>query len=236
MSALPRPAAALLEQASALAPLEPRLAALRRSAPTRLGPEVLAIFEHVIQRTLRSGLGVEAPAVGAVPPPVALYDTGGHPVTLADLRADGPLVLTFFRGDWCAYCREALAALRDALPDITAAGARLVAVSPQVPAANAATAERLTLPFPLLSDPGNGTAAAWGIAQDLDPTMRRLFLELRRDLPACNGDDSWRLPLPATFIIGRDGRITWRFVHGDYSRRAEPAAIVAELRRRTTPA
>lgn len=208
-------------QAVAIPALEPRLAALRRMAPTRLGPEVLAIFEFHIQQTLRSGLGRDAPAVGTRPPPLP----AGAPVPA------GPLVVTWFRGGWCLYCREALGALRDALPEVTAAGATLVAVSPQTPAANAATAADLALPFPLLSDPAAAAAQAWGLAVDLDDTMRRLFLELGRDLPAVNDPaDPWRLPLPATFVLAADGRVAWRFVHGDYSRRAEPADVVAAVR------
>lgn len=208
-------------QAAAIPALEPRLAALRRTAPTRLGPEVLAIFEFHIQQTLRSGLGRGAPAVGTRPPPLP----AGAPVPA------GPLVVTWFRGGWCLYCREALAALRDAVAPIAAAGAQVVAVSPQTPAANAATAADLALPFPLLSDPGAAAAQAWGLAVDLDDTMRRLFLELGRDLPAVNDPaDPWRLPLPATFVLAADGRVAWRFVHGDYSRRAEPADVVAAVR------
>lgn len=217
-------------------PLEPRLAALRRRAPTRLGPEVLAIFEHFIQETLRSGLGSAAPAVGQVPPAFVLPDDAGRQVAIEDLWAEGAVIVTFFRGDWCVYCAEALAALRDAIPEIEAAGGRIVAVSPQTPAMNAVTAERLGLPFPLLADAGARVASSWKLAHGLDDTMRRLYLELGRDLPACNGDDSWLLPLPATFVLDRGGRIAWRFVNGDYSRRAEPADIVRALRSLPIPA
>lgn len=213
------------------AALEPRLAALRRTASTRLGPEVLAIFEHFIQETIRNGLGRDAPAVGDAAPAFTLRDAAGRPAALADLWRPGPVAVVFFRGGWCRYCVEMLTALRDVLPAVSALGAQVVAVSPQTPAANAATAERLGLPFPLLSDPGATVATAWKLAHGLDLTMRRLFLELGRDLPAHNGDTSWLLPLPAAFVIDRSGRIAWRFVHGDYSRRAEPADILDALRR-----
>lgn len=225
-------------QAPTLDPLEPRLAALRRMAPTRLGPEVLAIFEHTIQQALRSGLGAGAPQPGQPAPDLALTDAAGRPLSLAALRAEPGVtgvVVSFFRGDWCLYCGEALAALAVAHDSLRAAGGRVVAVSPQRPEISAAQAERLALPFPLLHDPGCGTADAWGIAHGLDETMRRLFVELGRDLAQWNGDTRWLLPLPATFIIGRDGRVAWRFVHGDYSRRAEPADILAALRRLPPP-
>ncbi len=221
-------------EAPPLDPLEPRLAALRRMAPTRLGPEVLAIFEHTIQQALRSGLGATAPQVGQPAPDFTLTDTAGRLVSLAALRSEAgvtAVVVTFIRGDWCLYCGEALAALTSAYPDIAAAGGRLVAVSPQRPEIGAAQVERLALPFPLLHDAGCRAAEAWGIAHGFDQTMRRLFVELGRDLARWNGDDRWLLPLPATFVIGRDGRVAWRFVHGDYSRRAEPADILAALRR-----
>jgi peroxiredoxin len=146
------------------------------------------------------------------------------------LLADGPVVLVFYRGAWCPYCNLQLAAFQAALADIRAAGAALVAVSPQTPDQSLTLAERHALEFPVLSDGGNAVARDYGLvftqSDAVTATSRRLGIELAD----FNGDDSNTLPAASTFVIGEDGVIRFASVSGDYRWRVGPEEVLAALR------
>jgi peroxiredoxin len=162
-------------------------------------------------------------------PDFSLPDAQGRPVRLSNLVKQGPVVLSFYRGGWCPYCNLELRALEVRRDDFAAAGASLVAVSPQTPDQSLSTAEKNALRFPVLSDAGSHVAKAFGIAFDLADELRPIYRRLGHGLPEMNGDDSWVLPIPATFVIDRDGVIAFAFVDTDYRSRLEPADIVAVL-------
>jgi peroxiredoxin len=153
---------------------------------------------------------------------------GGY-VRLHDLLAKGPVVVSFYRGGWCPYCNLELRALQNALPEIKRLGAQLVAISPQTPDESLSTAERNELAFAVLSDIGSVTAKAFGIAFELAEELRPIYARSGHALPDKNGDDSWVLPIPATFVVDRDGAIALAFVDVDYRNRLEPTEIVAVL-------
>jgi peroxiredoxin len=143
--------------------------------------------------------------------------------------ADGPVVLVFYRGAWCPYCNLQLAAVQSALPDIRAAGAALVAVSPQTPDQSLTLAERHALEFPVLSDPRNAVARDYGLvftqSAAATATSRRLGVEL----VDFNGDDSNTLPAASTFVIDEDSVIRFASVSGDYRWRVGPDEVLAAL-------
>jgi peroxiredoxin len=149
--------------------------------------------------------------------------------TLAALLATGPVVLSFYRGGWCPYCNLELRALQQQLPAIQRLGATLVAISPQSPDATLSTAEKNALAFLVLSDSGAKVAKAYGIAFDLADELRPIYSRFGHGLPEMNGDDSWVLPIPATYVIDRDGSIVLAFVDVDYRNRLEPTEVVAAL-------
>ncbi|MDE3205089.1 MAG: AhpC/TSA family protein [Acidobacteriota bacterium] len=177
-----------------------------------------------------SGLAQRSLAVGALAPDFALPDATGRRVALTSLLAEGPVVLSFYRGGWCPYCSTQLRALQTRLADIAEAGGRLVAVSPQTPDHSLSTAEKLELAFPVLSDVGNIVARTYGLVFSLPEDLREVYAGFGLDLPAANGDDTFELPMPATFVVGTDGKVTWRFVDSDYTRRAEPDDVIDALR------
>ena len=148
---------------------------------------------------------------------------------LKDLLAAGPVVLSFYRGGWRPYCNLELRALQPALPEITRLGATLVAVSPQTPDESLSTAEKNALAFPVLSDAGSATAKSFGIAYDLAEELRPIYARFGHALPDKNGDESWVLPIPATYVIDTDGTIALAFVDVDYRNRLEPAEILTAL-------
>ena len=179
---------------------------------------------------LRAGAsGRNSPHIGDVAPDFALADQHGRVVRLADRLSHGPVVLLFVRGGWCPFCTLTLRAYQDALPAIHAAGGDLLGITPQPADTCSAVAERDLLAFPMLSDTGNGVADAYGVAYELAPALQKVYRRLGHDLPRLNRTGDWRVPLPATFIIGTDGRIVRAHVEPVAHRRLEPSEVVTTL-------
>jgi peroxiredoxin len=199
---------------------------ITRSSPA----QPMAVLEHGIDQIRRSGV---APGlqVGDPAPDFTLSDQIGRSVHLADLLAQGPVVVVFYRGDWCPYCNLTLHSLQQHLDAIEAAGAKLIAISPQSPDHSLSLAERHELRFSVLSDPDQKTIRAYRLQFTLPPDNQDLFLKpFGNDLRRQNADGTWNLPVPGTFIVVRSGIIGARFVDADFRRRMEPSEIVEALR------
>lgn len=189
-----------------------------------------ALYEAKIEE-LRSSFAIEAAAgVGSIAPDFRLPDVKGSLVSLSDLLRDGPVVVTFYRGGWCPYCNIQLRAYQAALPQMAALGARLVAISPQLPDQSLSTARVDELTFHVLSDVGNQTARRFGLVYALPEELRAALRSNNKALPGINGDESWELPVPATYVIARDGRIVLAYIEVDYRKRVGPEAILDALR------
>ena len=173
--------------------------------------------------------GLDVTSVGQIAPGFELPDANGNRGELSTLLENGPVVLTFYRGGWCPYCNIELRALQSALPQIQSHGASLVAVSPQTPDQSLSTAEKNELEFSVLSDVGNQVAGEYGLVFTLPEPLRPIYEDFGIDLPAHNGDDTFELPVPATYVIDREGVVRYAFVNADYRRRAEPSEILASL-------
>ncbi|MFG1243440.1 peroxiredoxin-like family protein [Xanthobacter sp. V7C-4] len=191
---------------------------------------------HVAEAMSRSDLALSASGIldaalkaGDQAPDFLLPDARGGSGRLSRALASGPVVLSFYRGGWCPYCNLELRALQSALPDFTAAGATLMAVSPQKPDQSLTTVEKNGLAFPVLSDTGSRVARSFGIAFDLAEELRPIYTDFGQALPDRNGDDSWVLPIPATYVIDRDGVIAFAHVDVDYRNRLEPDTVIAIL-------
>ncbi len=210
--------------------LTAQLKAQNDQARARLPQESLAVMDDATSTLAASGITDTSLAVGAAAPDFTLPGVDGEQVSLAKLLTDGPVVLAFYRGGWCPYCNLELRALQAALADITAVGATLVAISPQLPDNSLSTAEKLELAFPVLSDVGNVVARQYGLVFSLPEDLRSVYDGFGIDLPAANGDQTFELPVPATFVIGRDGSVAWRFVDPDYTHRGDPADVLAAVK------
>lgn len=195
------------------------------NAPAWIHP----IMERATAELVASGAAALALKVGDRAPAFALLDADGNRHDSAELLARGPLVVSFYRGVWCPYCNLELQALEAALPALRRAGAGLAAISPQKPANSRRSQRENKLSFPILSDPGNATAAAFGLRFELPDYLVDLYRKLGNDLPLVNGDPSWTLPMPGRFVIDRDGRILYAEVNPDYTRRPEPEDMLAVL-------
>ncbi len=166
----------------------------------------------------------------------ALPDASGRTVTLSNQLIGGPVVLTFYRGGWCGYCSAYLRALDEAAPSLREAGAEVLAVSPQTLQFSAATAEKLDIGFPVLSDFANTVARAFGLVYVLPEAFRSAYATLGIDLPETNGTDTFELPVPATYIIAPSRRIVYADVNPDYTQRPDPADLIKRVRTIQQPA
>jgi peroxiredoxin len=176
-----------------------------------------------------SGINERALKAGAMAPDFILPDVHGNKVQLSTLLAKGPVVVSFYRGGWCPYCNLELRALQQVLPQLQQLGASLVAISPQRPDESLSTAEKNALSFPVLSDLSSSVASSFGITFDLAEELRPIYTEFNHPLPQKNGVDSWVLPLPATYVIDKKGKILLSFVDIDYRNRLEPSEVITAL-------
>jgi len=182
-----------------------------------------------IAQVAAAGTVGRALQAGQAAPNFTLPDASGQPQTLATLLAQGPVVLTFYRGNWCPYCSVQLRAYQQALPELAHYSATLVAVSPQTPDFTALTVSDKVLTFPVLSDVGNGVARQYGLAYGVGAEVADTLRSVGIDLTAFNGTTADELPLTATFLIGTDGLVAWADVAADFKYRPDPAAILAAL-------
>jgi len=168
---------------------------------------------------------------GQTAPDFALPNADGVMVRSNALRANGPLVVKFYRGSWCSYCNVEIRALMQVLDDIRALGGDMVAITPEVPDEAAKMTAKHGLAFEVLSDVGNTVARQYGLVWTLPDRVRRFYGRIGLDLQRSNGDDSWELPIPGNFVVAPDGTLLDAFADPDYRVRQEPADVVAVIRR-----
>jgi peroxiredoxin len=224
--------------ASAKASLQDQLDAITANTRKLVQPERLAVSEKATADLFNTGIEDRILKVGAQAPAFTLEDARTHkPVSSADLLALGPLVVSFFRGRWDPYCVTELEAWRDLHPQLRERGALFVAISPQTTRQNNFTLQQHGLNYPLLSDPGAAVAEKFGIAYTIPTEHRRYFQSILINIPFNNAglsyhnatEASWRLPLPAVFVVDRTNTITFAEAHADFRVRPEPADIFATL-------
>jgi peroxiredoxin len=190
-------------------------------------PERMAISERAVQELLGSGIENRILPVGAIAPEFTLPDATGRPVRSADLLALGPLVLNFFRGRWCAYCVTELEAWRDLYPRLRESGALLAAISPQTARQSDFMVGQHGLPFPVLTDAGCALAEQFGLAYTIPDYHRDYYRSILVNIPFVNGDQTWRLVLPATYVLARDRRVLYAQANADFRVRPEPEDVLA---------
>jgi peroxiredoxin len=210
--------------------LQAQLDAITANTRSLVQPDRLAITDTAVHELFATGAEDRILAVGSAAPAFALPDAiNGRLIRSADLLAVGPLIVTFFRGRWCPYCMTELQAWQAAFPEVRARGALIVGISPQTPRQNDFTVQHHSLTFPILSDAGAKVADTFGITYTVPEPMQRHYRSILINIPFINGDQSWRLPLPATFVIGSDGNILFAEAHADHRVRPDPQDVLAVL-------
>ncbi len=192
--------------------------------------ETQAIHAQVVDELKARQLAANILPVGAKAPAFELPDHDGKMVSSSDLLARERLVVCVIRGRWCPFCVGQMEATNLILPQITDAGAALVAISPQTVKQSYFMHDQHKLRFPLLSDAGNAVARQFGLTYRVPAAQEAVYRRAFVNLPFTNGDDSWELPIPATYVVDRDGTIVFASANEDYTERPEPAEIVRSLR------
>ena len=210
--------------------LEQELAAFRaefaRSAPAGRA----ALYDAKIEELRANFPLATVLQVGCLAPDFELPDVDGTHVSLRRSLQSGPVVLAFYRGGWCPYCNIQLRAYQQSMQQISAAGGRLIAISPQLPDQSFSTAEKNELSFSVLSDVGNVVARSFGLVFSLPLELRAALTANNKALPDINGDESWELPVPATFVVASGGAVTLAHVDVDYRQRLDPGTIIDALK------
>lgn len=205
--------------------LDELTAKLREMVPA----ERLATVESAVAELQSSGMTERTLKRGDVAPAFELPDGDGMVWRSQELLRSGPLVVVFYRGRWCAYCNAQLVALQAIHSQMAAAGASLVAISPQTQKHSYMTRDMHRLRFPLLSDAGNQVAWKFGLVYRLSLPMQQMYESIYTKLPGYNGDQSWELPLAATYVIRPDGIVSYARVDADWRHRPEPEEVLQAL-------
>jgi peroxiredoxin len=206
--------------------LNDQLASLTAKLRAMVPAERLAVVDLAAEDLIRSGLAERALKIGDPAPVFELPDGDGMLWRSEDLLSGGPLVIVFYRGRWCAYCNAQLSALQEIHPKLASAGSSLVAISPQTQKHSYMTRDMHKLRFPVLSDQGNRVARKFGIVYRLSQEMQTMYESIMTRLPGYNGEQSWELPLAATYIVQPDGKISYARVDADWRKRPEPEHVL----------
>ena len=222
--------------------LQPKLDAITTNTRALVQPERLAVTDHAVAELLASGIEQRILPIGSRMPSFALAEASptvlsGFGATARMVRSDdllalGPLVINFFRGRWDPYCMTELETWQALYPTLRERGALLVAISPQLPRQNDFTVQQHHLTFPVLADPGCRVAEQFGIAYEVSESLQRHYRSILVNLQFTHGNQgeaTWRLPVPATFVVGRDGRILFAEGNADHRVRPEPQDVLAAL-------
>ena len=191
--------------------------------------ETQAIHARAIAELKQQRIAANILPVGARITDFHLPDHDGETISSSGLLAKGRVVLCFIRGRWCPFCVAQMEAMNLVLPEIEQAGATLVAISPQTLQQSFFMRDQHKLRFPMLSDAGNNVARQFGLTYRVPDDQKAVYRRAFVNLPFVNGDGSWELPIPATFIIERDGSVLYVSANEDYMERPEPEAIVRFL-------
>lgn len=211
----------------------PLSAQLRRCADSlhAIFPGYTATVDRLVARLERAGAGDNAPNVGEPMPQFILPDETGHLVGLGDLLSRGPAVVAFHRGHWCPFCQINARALARLHGQVRAEGGDVVAITPELQQFVAKHKANAGADFRFLSDIDNGYALSLNLAIWVGEEMQAFMSSIGRDLASCQGNASWFLPIPATFIVARDSTIVARFVDPDYRRRVDVDEVFSALRK-----
>lgn len=212
--------------------LSEQLEAYRTGWRARVPADRQAVMDNHVAHLANGGIRSTAKQIGDTAPSICLPDQNGTEYDVKNLLGKGPIVITFYRGGWCPFCNLELKAYQTVLPRLIAAGASLVAISPERPDAVTDTATKNELSFPVLSDVGQTVAKAFGIHYAFTAELRTAYDGFKLDIPSQNNTpDDWSLPLSATYVIGSDGKILFADTRTDYRERTDPEEVLHLLER-----
>jgi peroxiredoxin len=210
-------------------PLSERLAAYATAHRKRY-PAYSDAVDKLVARLNEANGWKSAPGIGEDMPPFLLPDATGRLIDLQSLRADGPVAIMFHRGHWCPYCRMNLSAIARESEAIAAAGGRVAVVMPERQQFAGMLQQDADARMPVLTDLDNGYALSLNLAVWVGPDITKIYAKSGYDLPRYQGNDAWMVPIPATFVVGRDGKIVARFIDPDFRKRMELDDLLKALK------
>jgi peroxiredoxin len=189
--------------------------------------EMKAIYKTAQEHIISEGILEKALGVGDTAPMFELPDANGDMVSLADVLASGPAVVSFYRGAWCPFCNLELRAMQRELASAEASNVTLVAISPNTPDTSRDLVSEAELTFPVLSDAENAVAKQFNLVYEMESGLVDFYKAQGRDIDKMNGSEHWELPVPATYVIDTSGVIQFAYVDLNHRARAEPSEVVA---------
>ena len=196
---------------------------------TKIPAEVLAVMDEATQQLIDKGLSSQVLKVGDTFPDFSLVNVHNKEMSLDLVSGSKATIISFYRGGWCPYCNIELKALQGALAEFKSKGASLVAITPETPDSSLTTSEKNELEFEVLSDINNDLAKQIGLVFQLPPALQSIYDKFGIDVAKHNKNESFELPMPATFVLNENNEIVYSFVNEDYTKRADIEAILAAL-------
>jgi peroxiredoxin len=210
------------------APLSERLSAFADDV-RRLSPPFADIVDRMLARLYAAGAGEGTPDVGEEMPNFVLPDEAGHLVSLDEVLQKGQVVVSFNRGHWCPYCRLNADAMAHVDERVRKAKAQFVLITPETAKFNRKLKQDAHASFPILTDLDSGYALELMLAIKINDEKRQAMTAAGWDIAQFQDNDNWTLPIPATFVVGQDGKIKARFVDPDYRKRMDIDELVAAV-------
>jgi peroxiredoxin len=210
-----------------MTPLQDQLDEITSNTRDLVQAERLAVGERAVEELFATGIEDRILPVGSIAPSFALKDSNGKLVRSADMLSLGPLVIKFFRGRWCPYCMTELETWRDLYGQLRERGALMVAIGPQAERQSDFMSTQHGLPFPVLTDPACALAEQFGLVYTVPEYHQHYYRSILVNIPFVNGESSWRLPLPATYVISKDRKVVLAEAHADFRVRPEPQEALA---------
>ncbi len=218
---------AFIDKALTNVTLNDQLKLMREAS--KASPEQKKVMEEAAEKLRKSHLAEKALKVGNTMPDFSLPNASGKKIQLSSLLKKGPVVIAFYRGSWCPYCNVQLNSYQQILPEFKKRGATLVAITPEKRDLSVETTKDKQLEFDILTDKDNQLARKLGLVFGVPAELKALYQQFGIDLAKSQGNPDWKLPVPATYIVQNDRKITYAFVDTDYTQRAEPADLLKSL-------
>lgn len=209
--------------------LKDQLRMMQEASRAKIPPEKLKVMEEALANLKKAKIEEKSIKVGDKIPDVTLKNAHGKDIRLSDLRKSGPIVITFYRGSWCPYCNAQLSNFQQNLSELKKRGAQLVALTPEKPDLSVLMAENKKLEFEILNDRDNKFATKLGLTFEVSKDVRDIYQKFGIDLEKSQGNADWKLPIPATFVIKKDGTVSYAFVDSDYTKRASAEDVIRAL-------
>lgn len=195
----------------------------------QLPSDVLQAFGESLNELIGQKIDQKALAIGDQAPSISVLDTDGQAIILSDLLKNGPVIINFFRGNWCPFCMAELEDYQQSIQQCSLSKNQFLFISPQMQAYSAQLKSEKHFDLTLIADQNNEIARQFGLVFTVDEEVRDIYKAIGADLSEINGNDSFELPIPATYVIAPSGKITYAFVETNYMMRAEPREVLAMI-------